>query len=234
MRFEIDINQIKIASGEEKVSHTIEELLSMNDLIPAHTGKEITEVTEKQLEGKGYENKSSRGEVEGITEFQLGNDNEGDSRVTQVQIEEAGTSEGGHRPESWDKDEEKIRGHKNTAPIWHEVYKKEDDRKNKVMEKKIKKALFEHINDIDDNDDELLEEEKTTYYYYINLDERGEFFADVRKGSDQGETVFEIKGFDIFEDGFMSDKKDISGLRKYLVHLGIIDKEDSLISGNFR
>jgi hypothetical protein len=228
MRFEIDINQIKIASSEEKVSHTIEELLSMNDLIPAHTGKEITDITEKQLEGSGYENKPSRGEVEGITEFQLGNDNEGDSRVTQVQIEEASSSEGGHNPEAWDKDNEKVRGHTSVAPIWHDVYKKEDDRKNKKMEKKVKKA------GISLDTDEDVEPEKTTYYYFIDLDERGDFYADVRKDGDQGETVFEIHGFDIFEDGFMSDKKDLAGLREYLVNVGIIEKEDDVLLGNFK
>ena len=33
------------------------------------------------------------------------------------------------------------------------------------------------------------------FEYFVNLDERGEFFADVR--SADGDTVFEIHGFDI-------------------------------------
>jgi len=55
--------------------------------------------------------------------------------------------------------------------------------------------------------------------YHINLDERGEFYADVRRG---GETIFEIKGFDIFEDGWMKHKEDMIGLVEYLEHLGLI------------
>jgi hypothetical protein len=63
--------------------------------------------------------------------------------------------------------------------------------------------------------------------YVINLDERGEFFADVRKvGS--GETIYEIHGFDIFEDGFMKNKTDVSNLRKYLVQIGIIAETNQL------
>jgi len=37
------------------------------------------------------------------------------------------------------------------------------------------------------------------YEYYINLDERGEFYADVRT-EDTQDTVYEIKGFDILTD----------------------------------
>lgn len=55
--------------------------------------------------------------------------------------------------------------------------------------------------------------------YHINLDERGEFYADVRRDD---ETIFEIKGFDIFEDGFMQHKNDIGGLREYLGDLGLL------------
>lgn len=62
--------------------------------------------------------------------------------------------------------------------------------------------------------------------YYIDLDERGEFSADVR--NQKGKTVFEISGFEIFEDGFMKHKEDISGLQDYLVDLGILDQGDKL------
>lgn len=54
--------------------------------------------------------------------------------------------------------------------------------------------------------------------YYINLDERGEFYADVRRDD---KTIFEIKGFEIFEDGFMDHKEDIVNLFTYLVDLDI-------------
>ena len=66
------------------------------------------------------------------------------------------------------------------------------------------------------------------YVYIINLNERGEFYADVRKGSDQGKTVFEIHGFEIFDDGFMSHDHDVNGLWEYLVSLGIIKASDYL------
>jgi hypothetical protein len=56
--------------------------------------------------------------------------------------------------------------------------------------------------------------------YYINLDERGEFFADVRD-RETDVTVFEIHGFDIFEDGFMEGKKDMTGLYEHLEELGL-------------
>lgn len=69
--------------------------------------------------------------------------------------------------------------------------------------------------------------EERLFGYYINLDERGEFYADVR---DQNEkTVFEIHGFEIFEDGFMRDKNDLKGLKEHLVDLGIMSKDDELL-----
>ena len=64
------------------------------------------------------------------------------------------------------------------------------------------------------------------YEYHINLDERGEFYADVRDES--GNTVFEIHGFDIFEDGYMRHKDDIAGLGEYLLDLGIVKDTDTL------
>jgi hypothetical protein len=65
-----------------------------------------------------------------------------------------------------------------------------------------------------------------TYTYTINLDERGEFNADVR--NEEGNTVFEIDGYDIFEDGFMKHKHDHEGLKKHLINLGIINPDDKL------
>ena len=65
------------------------------------------------------------------------------------------------------------------------------------------------------------------YRYFINLDERGEFYADVRNIRDS--SIFEIKGFDIFEDGWMRHKHDMDGLKRYLVHLGLM-KSDQRIS----
>ncbi len=68
------------------------------------------------------------------------------------------------------------------------------------------------------------------FEYFINLDERGEFNADVR--NEKGKTVFEFSGFDIFEDGFMKNKHDISGLRDYLIDLKIMKLTDSLTCEN--
>lgn len=68
------------------------------------------------------------------------------------------------------------------------------------------------------------------YSYFINLDERGEFFADVRNTN--GKTVFEIHGFEIFEDGFMKHKRDLRGLEEYLKSLGIMPQKSRLVGGN--
>jgi hypothetical protein len=48
------------------------------------------------------------------------------------------------------------------------------------------------------------ERETAMLEYYINLDERGEFFADVRNA--EGDTVFEIHGFDISKTGSCATK----------------------------
>jgi hypothetical protein len=66
-----------------------------------------------------------------------------------------------------------------------------------------------------------------TFHYFIDLDERGEFHADVRNKN--GDTVFEIDGFDFFEDGWMKHKKDLDGLEWYLKDLGIMKKGDRLV-----
>ena len=71
------------------------------------------------------------------------------------------------------------------------------------------------------------------YEYFINLDERGEFFADVRDDSEN--TIFEIQGLDIYcllEDGFMSNSRDIDGLTEYLVFLEVITPSDSITLAN--
>lgn len=136
----MNTDDIKIASSQEKVSQTIEGLLALNGRIPAHTDTEITDVTEKQLESGDYEGKKIRGEEEDITEFQLDDDGREDpiEAVQQVQIEEAGSSDGGHRPREFGNDE-RIRGHKkkDIPNIWLEVYNKEDERKNKPIDKKL-------------------------------------------------------------------------------------------------
>ena len=67
-----------------------------------------------------------------------------------------------------------------------------------------------------------------TFHYCVNLDERGDYYADVR--SPDGLTIFEIKAGNlldenetsIFEDGFMRHGKDMDGLTAYLRLLGVI------------
>lgn len=76
------------------------------------------------------------------------------------------------------------------------------------------------------------------YGYYINLDERGDFYADVRNVD--GQTVFEIHagaslGEDessIFEDGFMRTKDDLSGLTEHLRNLGVIPQDAEVRSAS--
>lgn len=68
--------------------------------------------------------------------------------------------------------------------------------------------------------------------YYVNLDERGDFYADVRDPS--GGTVFEIHAEEdgsigLIEDGFMRHKTDLDGLRAHLVDLGLIDRGADLL-----
>lgn len=58
------------------------------------------------------------------------------------------------------------------------------------------------------------------YGYYINLDERGEFYADVR--DQNGNTIFEVRNDEedgsigLVEAGYMRDPHDLSGLADYL------------------
>ncbi len=70
--------------------------------------------------------------------------------------------------------------------------------------------------------------------YYINLDERGDFYADVRDVD--GNSVYEINAggrlaedeSSIFDDGFMRDKSDLRGLADYLRELKVIP-EDAVV-----
>lgn len=68
--------------------------------------------------------------------------------------------------------------------------------------------------------------------YYVNLDERGDFYADVRNPS--GETIFEIHAEEdgsigLIEDGFMRHKTDLGGLRDHLAELGLIGPDAELL-----
>ncbi len=63
--------------------------------------------------------------------------------------------------------------------------------------------------------------------YHVNLNERGFFYADVRVDD---ETVFEIRGFEMFEDGFMRHAEDLDGLASYLIGLGVLPVRSGLIA----
>lgn len=67
------------------------------------------------------------------------------------------------------------------------------------------------------------------YFYYINLDERGEFRADVR--NEKEETIYEISD-EIFEDGYMKHKNDLAGLESYLKEIGMMHPAGILMRGN--
>lgn len=74
--------------------------------------------------------------------------------------------------------------------------------------------------------------------YYINMDERGDFYADVRDVF--GKTVFEIRAGNslgegessIFDDGFMRNKADINGLKAYLSDIEIIPKDACILTSS--
>lgn len=70
------------------------------------------------------------------------------------------------------------------------------------------------------------------YVYVVNLDERGDFYADVRNAR-TGETVYEIESdedgsIEPITDGNMIHKDDLEGLKKYLVSIKIIEDDSAL------
>lgn len=70
------------------------------------------------------------------------------------------------------------------------------------------------------------------YGYYINLDERGEFYADVR--DIDSKSVFELRsteeGLWTVDAGYMRHNKDIIGLQSYLRDVDMIEKDAMLLS----
>lgn len=70
------------------------------------------------------------------------------------------------------------------------------------------------------------------YTYHINLDERGNFYADVRDADDK--TVHEIHDDEEtgeiweIESGYMRHARDLAGLQKYLASLGVMKDSDVL------
>ena len=72
------------------------------------------------------------------------------------------------------------------------------------------------------------------YEYYINLNERGDFNADVR--TVEGETIFEIHSAEqmaeLVEDGFMRHTEDVTGLCEMLRTHKVIPTNSRIIEAN--
>ena len=68
---------------------------------------------------------------------------------------------------------------------------------------------------------------KAAYGYYVNFDRPDGFFADVRNAL--GKTVFELRDIQIIESGLMRHKRDVSGLREYLVGQGLMERQQMLL-----
>ena len=65
------------------------------------------------------------------------------------------------------------------------------------------------------------------YGYYVNFDRPDGFFADVR--NTLGHTVFEIHDTQIIDSGLMRHKRDVTGLRDYLVDQGVMNRRQMLL-----
>lgn len=68
------------------------------------------------------------------------------------------------------------------------------------------------------------------YGYYINLDERGEFRADVR--DIDGNSIFDVDqdgARDLIEDGFVRNIRDAAEIGRYLMQSGVIDRHDLVL-----
>jgi hypothetical protein len=70
------------------------------------------------------------------------------------------------------------------------------------------------------------------YEYFINLDERGEFNADVRDS--KGKTIFEIDtdtAVYFNQDRIMRSSRDIDGLAIHLKEMGVISQDSRIVAG---
>jgi hypothetical protein len=65
------------------------------------------------------------------------------------------------------------------------------------------------------------------YGYYVNFDRPEGFFADVR--NTVGKTVFAMRDTTIVEAGVMRHKRDVHGLRNYLVKEGVMAPDQILL-----
>lgn len=84
-------------------------------------------------------------------------------------------------------------------------------------------------------DFELPEDPSSLFGFYVNLDERGEYRADVR--DIHGVTVFEYSSNDegvieLVEDGFLAHARDLEGLASYLQERSVIPASAELLDAS--
>jgi hypothetical protein len=77
------------------------------------------------------------------------------------------------------------------------------------------------------------------YFYFINLDERGEFYADVR--DDEENTIIEFGDAiraetsnmhsmpELIQEGYVKHGTDLKSIEKYLKDLGLFRSNDTLV-----
>lgn len=68
---------------------------------------------------------------------------------------------------------------------------------------------------------------QAAFGYYVNFDKPDQFFADVRNAL--GKTVFELRDTEIIDSGVMSDKRDVAGLREFLIERGVMHNDEMLL-----
>ena len=72
------------------------------------------------------------------------------------------------------------------------------------------------------------------YYYYINLNERGDFNADIRDANNT--TLYEIASpeclTELVDSGYMNHYQDITSLKAYLIDMSILPADCKVYRGN--
>jgi hypothetical protein len=69
--------------------------------------------------------------------------------------------------------------------------------------------------------------------YYVNLDERGSFYADLRR-ADDGVSIWEVREdylAELIQDGYVRHGRDLDGLVDYWVETNIIKSNDVVTNG---
>ena len=66
------------------------------------------------------------------------------------------------------------------------------------------------------------------YYYVIDQDDDDLFLAELRKDHQYGDSIYDIEGMHLVEDGYMKHKFDVKGLHTLLALHGVINLEDQV------